>query len=221
MGLSSSKTTNTQTNTPSAQQVQAGNMLNSTFQQQLPKINAYADQIGGLIPSMMQKYQAGNPAVNAAQGWVTQTLGNQGGNPYLGQMIEQGGADTYNTMAAQAGTRGLTGGSAFNRMIGHEVNKNALGLRYQDYNQQQQMKAQAAGMAPGLSAADTIQIAPLLSAAGYAGGAPMDATARYASGMGGLFGNTGSTTTTSTSSPGLLGLLGSGLAGWASGGFGR
>ena len=219
MGLSSSKTTNV--STPSSQQVQAGNTLTSAFNQQMPKINAYADQIGGLIPSMMQKYQAGNPAVNAAQGWVTQTLGQRGQNPYLQQMIDQGGQDTYNTMAAQAGTRGLTGGSAFNRMIGNEVSRNALGMRYQDYTNQNQLQAQAAGMAPGLSAADTIQIAPLLSAAGYAGGAPMQATSQYASGMGGLFGNTGTQTTTQSGNifQSLLGLGGAIGSGWASGGF--
>lgn len=213
MGLSSSTNKTTTVNTPSPQQVQAGNTLNSTFQSQLPRIQGYADQIGGLIPSMMERYNAGNPAVNASQDWITRTLGQGGENPYLQGMIDQGGQDTYNTMAAQAGTRGMTGGSAFNRMIGHEVNKNALGMRYQDFNNQQQRQAQAAGMAPGIAAADTIQIAPLLAAANYAGGAPLDAASRYASGMGGLFGNTGTQATTQTQSGGLLGnLLGLGLS---------
>jgi len=215
MGLSSSKTTTV--NKPSEQQLQAGDVLNSTFQTQLPKIQGYADQIGGLIPSMLAKYQAGNTGVNAAQDWVSNTLQNGGSNPYLQQMIDMTGNDTARAINANIGTRGLTGGSVQQRILAEQLSKQALGMRYNDWQAGQARQAQAAGMAPALSAADTIQIAPLLSAASFATGTPLNAASQYASGMGGLFGNTGSQTT--TQSPGLGGILGSVLGGWASGGF--
>lgn len=215
MGLSSSKTTTV--NKPSEQQVQAGNVLNSTFQQQLPKINAISDQIRGLLPSMIDKYNAGNPGVTAAQNWITNTLQDGGSNPYLQDMIDMTGNDTARAINANIGTRGLTGGSVQQRILAEQLSKQALGMRYNDWQAAQQRQAQAASLAPSLSAADTIQIAPLLSAAQFATGTPLNAASQYASGMGGLFGNTGSQTT--TQSPGLGGILGSVLGGLASGGF--
>jgi hypothetical protein len=191
MGLSGSKQTTTSTYTPSAQQVQAGNTLNQTFGQQLPKIQGYADQIGGLLPSMLDKYRAGDAGVNAARNWITETLGQQGGNPFLDQMIGQAGTDTANTINASIGTRGLTGGSVQQKILARELAKQSLGMRYEDFNRQQGLKATAAGMAPSIAAGDAIQVMPMLSVAGYAGGAPLDATSQYAAGMGGLFGNAG------------------------------
>lgn len=218
MGLSSSTNRTTTVNTPSPQQVSAGNTLNSTFQSQLPRIQGYADQIGGLIPSMMERYNAGNPAVNASQDWITRTLGQTGENPHLQGMIDQSGMDTARGINANLGTRGNVGGSVQQRILAAELAKQSLGMRYQDYDRQRALQAQAAGMAPGVAAADTIQIAPLLSAAQYAGGAPLNATSQYASGMGSLFGNTGTQATTQTQSGGLLGqLLGTGLSVFALG----
>lgn len=215
MGLSSSKQTTT--NTPSKQQTQAGDVLNSAFSQQQPKINAYADQIGGLIPNMIDRYKQGDAGVNAARGWITNTLGQHGSNPYLQQMIDQSGGDAAMQVNANMGSRGSFGGSAHDKIMAHELSKNAMSLRYGDYQQQQQMQAQAAGMAPGIAAGDNSQLQALLASTQLAGGLPLDAASRYASGMGGLFGNTGSTT--HTSSPGLGGilggLLGTGLSAWA------
>lgn len=197
--------------------MQAGNVLNQSFQAQLPKIQGYADQVGGLLPSMLAKYQQGNPGVTAAGNWITQTLGQQGGNPFLDQMVAQTGNDTAQAINANMGTRGLTGGSAQQRILAHELSKQALGMRYDDYNRQQAMKATAAGMAPGVAAGDVIQIAPLLSAANFAGTSPLNATSQYASGMGGLFGNTGSQTT--TQSPNMFGTILGGLANAAGSAF--
>ena len=203
MGLSSSTTKTV--NTPSRQQTQAGDVLNSTFQQQLPRIQGYADQIGSLIPSMMDRYNQGDAGINAARGYITDTLGQHGENPYLQQMIDQSGADMGRQVNASLGTRGNLGGSVQAKILANQLSRNAMGLRYNDYSQEQQRRAQAAGMAPSIAAADTIQIAPLLAAAQYAGGAPLNATSQYASGMGGLFGNTGTQST--TQSPGLFGTI--------------
>ena len=202
MGLSSSKTTNV--STPSPQQTAAGNTLNTVFQQQLPRINAYADQIGGLIPSLMAQQQQGNPGVNAAQDWITRTLSQPGENPNLQAMIDQSGNDMARGINANLGTRGNVGGSVQQRILASELGKQSLGLRYNDFNAQMQRQAQAAGMAPGNAAAGMIPISSLLAAANYAGGAPLNATSQFASGMGGLFGNTGTQTTTSSPNIGQM-----------------
>lgn len=220
MGLSGSKQTTTQSYTPSAQQVQAGNTLNNAFDTAFPKIQGYADQVGSLIPSLMAKYQQGDPATNAASGWITSTLGQTGGNPHLDDIISRTGANTAAGLKASMGTRGLTGGTAYAGVLAKALADNEAGLRYQDYNTQNALKAQAAGMAPNVAASNMMAIAPLLSVVNTAGGMPLDAASQYASGMGSLFGNAGTTTTTQKSSGGLLGgLLGSVLGGWASGGF--
>jgi hypothetical protein len=203
MGLSSSTTRTT--NTPSPQQTQAGNTLNSVFGSQLPRIQGYADQIGGLMPGMIDRYNAGDAGVNASRDWITRTLGQQGENPHLQGMIDQTGGDISRQVGAGMGSRGNWGGSVHEKMLANALARSSMGMRYNDYSQQQQRQAQAAGMAPGVAAADTIQIAPLLAAAGYAGGAPLAATSQYASGMGGLFGNTGTQST--TQSPSILGML--------------
>lgn len=190
----------------------ANSAIANTYGANSGKIQGYADQIGGLIPSMVAKYQAGNSGINSANDWVTRTLQGDGTNPNLQGMIDQSGNDMSRSINANIGTRGLTGGSVQQHILGKELSNNALNLRYQDWIGGQQRQAQAAGMAPGLAAADTIQIAPLLAAAQAAGGLPMDAAAQYAGATGGLLGQY---TTTKQSQPwggALLGAISGGLS---------
>lgn len=218
MGLSSGSKTTTQVNSASPQQIAAGNVLTGTYNQQAPRIQAFADQIGGLIPSMMQKYQAGDAGVNAARGYITSMLdGPMQSNPYLDQMIAQSGGDIAHAINSSLGTRGNLGGSVQAKILADQLSKNALNTRYADYSQQQQLRAQAAGMAPGLAAADTIQIAPLLSATQFASMAPMEAATQYAAGQGGLFAGTGTQKATQPTGGLLGGVLGTVLGGVASG----
>lgn len=219
MGLSSSKNTSTSSYTPSKQQTQAGDVLNQQFSQQMPKINQYADQIGGLIPGQIDRYRQGDAGVNAARGWITDTLGQQGENPRLQEMIDMAGGDISRQVGAGMGSRGNFGGSVHEKMLANQLSRNSLGMRFDDYNRQQGMKATAAGMAPGVAAGDNSNLAALLSSTQLAGGMPMQAAGQYANGMGGLFGNAGTTTNTQKSSPGLFGILaglgGAALGGWA------
>lgn len=189
MGLSSSKTT--QTNKPiySSEITGAANAVTGAYNTNAPKIQGYADSIGALIPGMIQKYQAGNPAVQAAQGYITDTLEQDPtSNPYLDQIIAQTGRNTSNNLRASLGTRGITGGTAYQGILAQALAQNEGGMRYTDWNNAMQRRAQAAGMAPGIAAADTIQIAPLLSAASTASGLPMEAASQMAGGVGGLLG---------------------------------
>ena len=181
------------------------------------KIQGYADQIGGLIPSMIDKYNAGDPSVNAAQSWVQRMLSGDGSNPNLQGMIDMAGQDTERSITAGLGTRGNIGGSVQQRILASELTKQGLGLRYNDWIGGQQRQAQAAQMAPGLASADMMQINPILAAAGSASGLPMDAAAQYAGATGGLLGQY---TTTKQSQPWGGALLG-GIAGGLGAYFGQ
>lgn len=221
MGLS--KKTTKVTSTPyDPAAIKAGtNALTGTYNANAPKVQAAADNVLGLQGEMIDKYRAGNPAVNAASGYVTDTLGGDATNPHLDQWISQAQNDATNQMGARLNKLGLgPAGSTYQGTVGREVGKVGLGMKYDDWNMGQQRKAQAAGMAPGLAAADVIQIAPLLGATELGASLPMDNAARYAAGLGGLLSPYG--TQTQKQSGGLLGsLLGAGLSGWATGGFKR
>lgn len=183
----------------------AANTLTGVYNANAPKIQGYADTIGSLIPSLMQKYQAGDPAMNAARGFITDTIQSDGPNPYLEDQIARTNNSVGNTVNAKLGTRGLTGGSVHNAILAQSLAENESGLRYADYNNMMQRRMQAAGMAPGLASADLIAISPLLAAAGAASGLPMDAATKNAAGIGGLLGQY--TNTQQKSSGGLLGTL--------------
>lgn len=187
MGLSSKKVTTKTTPYDPASITRGTGALHSTYDAQMPKVTQIADNLTGMLPGMMEKYQAGNPAVNAASDYVTSTLGGDGTNPNLDAYIAQSQDEAQNRMGASLNKMGLgPAGSTYQGTVGREVGKIGLGMRYDDWNQGQQRKAQAAGMAPGLAAADVIGIAPMLSTAQLGANLPMDTATRYAQGLGGL-----------------------------------
>lgn len=197
----------------------AANTLNQTYGDNAGKLQGATDQITGLLPGMIEKYRQGDAGVNAGRNYNVDVLSGKylgQGNPYLQQMIDQSGGDVRNQTQAALGLKGLTGGSDYAGLIADRVSKNSLGLRYQDYGNERNNMATAAGQAPGMAAADVIQIAPMMAAL-QAGQAPMNAAGQYAGSLGGLFSGYGTTT---QKQPMLGALLGAGLSGWASGGFG-
>lgn len=218
MGLSGSKQTTTtqQTNKPVyANEIKgAANTLNNTYSQQAPKIAGISDQFLDLSGDLLEKYRAGDPAVNAARGYVTDTLGaDPTNNPYLNDMIAQTNDSVRNQLQAKLGTRGLTGSSDYYGLISKNLAQNETGLRYNDYNAAMDRKAQAAGMAPGVAAADLLTLAPALSTGQMGAMLPMQGALQYAAGTGGLLGGYQNVNGTQTqqSNPGLLGILGTGL----------
>lgn len=187
MGLSSKKVETKTTPWDPASIKRGTGALHSTFDAQMPKVTQIADNLTGMLPDMMAKYKAGNPAVNAASDYVTSTLGGDGTNPHLDQYIDQAQGEAQNRVGASMNKLGLgPAGSTYQGTVGREVGKIGLGMRYDDWNQGQQRKANAAGMAPGLAAADVIQVAPMLSTAQLGANLPMDTANRYAAGLGGL-----------------------------------
>lgn len=167
----------------------AAGVLSNAYNQQAPKIAGYADAVGSTVPDILARFREGDPALTAAKGYVTDTLGaDSAANPYLDQMVGITNDSVRNQLQAKMGTRGNTGGSAYYDMIGRALAENETGLRYTDYNNMEARKAQAAGMAPGLVASEYIPLEAAMGAGSFASQLPMNAAGQYAAGTGGLLG---------------------------------
>lgn len=216
MGLSSSKSTVKPVY--GAQIEGASKTLSNAYSSNAPKIQATADSLTGLLPSMIAKYQAGNPALNAASGYVTDTLGGDGLNPNIDAWVSQQQDATGNALGAKLAKMGLNpAGSTYQGLQARELGKVALDARTTDWNNAQARKAQAAGMASGISSAETASIAPLLSVADVANN-PLQAAVGYSSGMGGLLGGYTNTKTKNAWGPILAQAAANAAAAYAGGG---
>lgn len=211
MGLSSSKTKTKQTNKPVYESEIKGahNMLTNAYQAQQPKIQEYADMIGDLTPGLIDKVKNGDPAVNAARGYVMDTLGGDTqSNPYLDEMIGLTNDNTRRSIQTQMGTRGGIGGSVEADIVSRALSNNELGMRYQDYDAQMGRKERAAGMANQIVAGDLMTLAPALSTAEFGAMLPMNAAQQYAAGTGGLLGQYQNVNTVQKSTPSLMDSIG-------------
>lgn len=220
------KTTTTQTNKPiySSQIEGAANTQQAAYNQSRDKIAGVSDNLLGLSDDLLARFRDGDPAIDAAKGYVTDTLsGDPASNPYLDDMIAQTNDNVRNQMQASMGTRGLTGGSDYYGLIGRELAKNETGLRYTDYDREQQRRAQAAGMAPGLVAGEYIPVAGAMEAGTSGAMLPLQAALANSAGIGGLLGQYQNVKGTQKQSGGFFGdllLSGLGAAGSYFGGAG-
>jgi len=202
MGLSSKKTT---TKPVYSQQIEgAANAVTGAYNQAAPGLQQGAQKFGGILDSVLARYNAGDPAIDAARGYTTDVLSGKylnEGNPYLQQMIDMTGNDVQNGVSASLGTRGLTGGSDYAGIIARELAKNSTGLRFNNYNTERDRMGQAVSQVPGLVASQNGLLDPAFQAYD-AMQAPIRAAAGYGSSIGGLLGNY--TTTKQSSSLGSV-----------------
>ena len=197
------------------------NNLQSTYNDNAGTIQGLTDQVTGLMPSAVDNYIHGNPALNAAAGYNADVLSGRyldNGNPWLQSIIDRTNNDVANSVQAKLGSRGLTGGSDYTKIMSREMANNEANLRYGAYNDERGNMATAAGQSPSLAAAQADQLTPILSILG-ASSAPLSAASQYAQGISGLFGPYSTTTQKQGLGNTLASLASSGLAGWASGGF--
>lgn len=211
MGLSSKKSSATQTNRPVYEKEISGahNMLSNVYNQQQPRINEYADMIGGLTPDLVDRVRNGDPAVNAAREYVTSTLGSDPqANPFLDEMVGLTNDNTRRAIQTQLGTRGGIGGSAERDIVSRALSNNELGMRYQDYDAQMGRRERAAGMANQVVAGDLMTLAPAMATAEFGAMLPMNAASQYAAGTGGLLGQYQNVNSTQKSSPSIMDSIG-------------
>lgn len=190
MGLSGSKSTTGPSKFAKPYIKAAANEAQSVYDQNKGANAEIATSIQGLLPGVIDKYNAGNPAVKAATDYTTGVLGGQyaQGNPYLEQMIGRTADDVTDRVSGSLGTRGRTGGDAHSAILGRELATAENGMRYQDYSAERDRMAQAAGMAPGLAVADYAGIIPALSVAEAGAELPYAGINSYAGNIGGLLG---------------------------------
>lgn len=193
MGFSGSSKTTTSTSTTKpvyeSQIMGAYNNVNDAFNSNKGNVDAIQGMLGGLLPQAQANY-ANNPTLNAAKGYVTDTLGSTyQQNPYLDGILSQTAADTANRTATAMGTRGGLGGSAMAKLVSGQVANAENNLRYNDYNNWEQRRAQAAAMAPGLSSADATNLSSVLGLSDRAANLKTDNALKQALGVGSLLGN--------------------------------
>lgn len=167
----------------------AANITNA-YRTAQPGLESGAAKFGGILDSVVNRYNEGDPNITAARGYNADVLGGKyldAGNPYLQQMIDQTGNDVSNGVTASLGTRGLTGGSAHSSIVGRELAKNSTALRYGDYSAERDRMGQAVSQVPGLIAAENGILDPAF-AAYDAMQAPVRAAVGAGQGVGGLLG---------------------------------
>ena len=191
----------------------SANILQDAYTRQAPKIGVVSDQFLTNSSKLLGNAIRGNPAVNAAEDYVVDTITGDGSNPYIDEMADITGNRIRNQMQASMGTRGLTGTSNYADMITRALAENETNLRYQDYDREQARRAQAAGMAPSVAAGEFLGYAPALATAQFGANAPLDAGLKQAAGIGGLLGqytNQQGTQVTKQDG-GLMPIIGAGL----------
>lgn len=218
MGLSSSKSTTKPVYNKEIEGA-AANVTNS-FNAQAPKITAISDQLGTLVPGLLDRYRDGDPTVNAAKKYSTDVLEGRylTGNPFLDQMVATTGNNTRNGVTASLGTRGLTGGSAHADIVARALAENEGRLRYADYDAERGRMTTAAGMAPSLAAAGEIPLASIMDIA-QAQQMPVQTAAGAGSAVGGLLGNYTQTKQTTNLGQLIASMAGNAASAWAGGGF--
>ena len=167
----------------------AAGQVTNAFNAQQPKITGITDQLGTLVPGLMETFQNGDPNVNAARGYNADVLSGKylGANPYIDDVITNTGNDVRNQATASLGTRGLVGGSAQSDIVSRNVGNMAGTMRLADYNTERGRMDGAVGSAAGLSAASQIPLASLMSIL-QAQGMPVQTAAGAGSAVGGLLG---------------------------------
>lgn len=201
--------------------VAAADAVQGAYNASAPGLQASSQAITGLVPSMIDRYTAGDAGVNAARNYNVGVLSGQylNNNPYLQQVVDATNNDVRNQSAAALGLKGLTGGSSYADIISRNLANSTANLRYGDYNNERARMAGAASQVPGLAAADYLPVQAALSAS-QAGLLPLQAATGYAGSVGNLFGRYGTTTQSQGGLGTLLQLAGNGLQAYATGGLG-
>jgi hypothetical protein len=206
MGLSSSKTTSGPSKFAQPFISAGANAITDAYNTNKGPTAEIASSIQGLVPGLLEKYNAGNPSVNAAQGYNSDVLGGKylTGNPYLESIVNKSRENAMGAVGGAFGRLGAFGGTKYAEAAGRGVADAENTLRYNDYGAERGRMDTAAGQAPSIAAADYLGISPLLAAA--QGGtdlayAPSD---HYSSALAQLLGNSQTTKSSSNIFDGLL-----------------
>lgn len=212
--MGSKKTKTKQSNRPiySAQVEGAANAQQGAYDRQLPIINEYSNNLARVSNGLLDQFAEGDPTVGAAQDYIQSTLSSDPqSNPYLDDMVALTGDNTRRAIQTQLGTRGGIGGSVERDIISRALADSELGLRYQDYGNQQQRKMQAAGMAPSIAAAGYLPLDAAMRTGSQGAMLPLQAALANSAGVGGLLGQYQNVEGEQKQNRGLFDFMGLGL----------
>jgi len=180
---------------------------------------AMADSLRANYNTLSSRAFGANPYLDNARSFANDTVGGKylTNNPYVDQMATLARNNAGDSVNAMFGKMGGIGSSAHMQNLGRGLSEAELGVRSGIYSQERQNQMAAAGMQPGLDAAQYNGVAPTLAMAEGAAQAPYTGVRNLASGVGGLLGQYTST----TQKNGLGGLLAqlsaAGLQAWGGG----
>lgn len=199
----------------------AANTATGVYNANAGNTQAMANTVTGMIPNLVAKYGAKDPAMTAAQGYTGDVLAGKylNGNPHLQGIIDSTNSDVTNGVNSQFSLAGRYGSGGHTGVLAKELAEAENSLRYGDYSAQQGRMDQAAALAPQLlsaqSGADTANIQAILQAAGIGAELPFTGLDTYSSALANLF--NGGKQKQGTLGPIMAG-IGGGLSAAASGG---
>lgn len=154
-----------------------------------PGLQNLTNAVQGTVPTLSSMFANGNAGVKAANNYATDVLGGNymQGNPYLDSIINQSRSGITDQVNSQFSLGGRYGSGAHTGMLAKELGNMETGLRYQNYGDEMNRMASAAGMAPGLAQAEYTGLAPLLQAAGVGAELPYAGINALSGGLSSLF----------------------------------
>lgn len=212
------RTRSEQTNKPVFQNeiMGANRNVQDAYSNSRGMINDVSNNMGQASMDLFAQARAGDPTVQMAQA-TAQELMQGGENPHLQAMIDQTNSSVRNQMQARLARTGNAGGSDYTNLISRALARNETEARFNDFNNSQNRRLQAAGMAPGLLQGSYLPF-QMASELGMQGAMlPNQIAALQAASTGGLLGQYQNVRGTQTQSGGLLGSI---LAGAAQAGMG-
>jgi hypothetical protein len=187
--LGKKKQTTTQTNKPvyASEITGAARQAQGAYDQSQPAIAQVSGNLTNASNDLFQQFRQGDPTLQMAQSTARDLM--QGGeNPYLQSMIDQTNSSVRNQMQARLGRSGNAGGSDYTNLISRALARNETEARFGDFNNSQNRRLQAAGMAPGLLQGSYLPL-QMASQAGMQGALlPLQAAGVNAGNIGGLLG---------------------------------
>ena len=168
MGKKSSKSTTGPSKFSQPYITQAANVLQNDYQRNAGSVQDIAAIIQSGIPGVARKAFGSDPLLASARRYNGEVLAGQylGDDPRLEAMVARVRDDTTDRVGARFGALGGYGGTRYADALGRGLADSELGLRYQNYRQERDAMAAAAGLAPDLVGAEYAGIAPLLALAG-------------------------------------------------------
>jgi hypothetical protein len=164
--------------------------LQNTVNANQPALQANAGRINEYLPDLAERAFGEDPTIEVARGYAGDVLGGKylTGNPYLDEIAGRTRSNVSDQVNAIFSRAGRTGASAHTGVLGRELSDSENRLRYGDYEAERNRMGQAAGLVPGLTAADAARVEPFLSATQLGSTLPYLGAQTLASGMGGLLG---------------------------------